>query len=288
MNIPEYIASGILESYVLGAVSDQERQEVNCLSAVYPEVRQELDQLTLAFEEYALTNSVEPPAELKNSIMAQLDFAAPTSTPAPSTTPEAIVRPMPINRDESVSNAEPEQTYTYKFTWMVAASLGLLVLAFSFYLFSRLNTAQQNLSALRSTNETLQTDLRQLRIRQEHDNDLVALLSQPGTQLIKLTGNDKAPTGAMNVIWNAKSQQVAVDVASLPSLPSDQQYQLWSLVDGKPIDAGVFDAGKAVGSVQRLNRTIGRADAFAVTIEKRGGSPTPNLSNLVAIKQLKV
>lgn len=280
MNVSEYIESGILESYVLGAVSDQERQEVNCLSAVYPEVKIELDQLSLAFEEYAVMNSVEPPADLKKTIMAQLDFAQPTQ--------EAIVRPMPVFRDESASLAEPERTYTYKFTWMVAASLGFLVLAFSYYLFSRLNTAQQDLVALRSANQTMQTDLSQLRIRQQHDNDLVALLSQPGTRIIKLTGNEKAPAGALNVYWNAGSQQVAIDVSSLPSLPADQQYQLWSLVDGKPIDAGVFDAGKAIGSVQRLNRTIGRADAFAVTIEKRGGSPTPTLSNLVAIKELKV
>lgn len=287
MNVPEYIASGILESYVLGAVSDQERREVDCLSSIYPEVREELNQLMLAFEEYALMNSVEPPAALKNSIMAQLDFAeSPTETPEVSTDP--IVRPMPVFRDESESQpTEPASGYTYKFTWMVAASIGLAVLAFSFYLFSQLNNAQQNLTALRSTNETLQNDLRRLRIRQQHDNDMVALLSEPGTQLIKLTGNEKAPTGAINVIWNARLQQVAVDVASMPALPPDQQYQLWSLVGGQPIDAGVFDAGEAVGTVQRLNRSIGKADAFAITIEKRGGSPTPNLSNLVAIKELK-
>ncbi len=276
MNVPEYIASGILESYVLGAVSEQERREVNCLSAIYPEVKEELDQLTLALEQYALLNSVEPPAELKNSIMAQLDFTKPA--------PEAIVRPMPVFRNESAE--EPGPSYTYKLSWMVAATIGLLVLGFSFYLFSQLSTAQQSVAALRSKNESMETDLNQLRVRQQHDQDLVALLSQPGTQVIKLTGNEKAPTGNMNVYWNARSQQVAVDVAAMPDLPADQQYQLWSLVDGKPIDAGVFEAGKAIGSLQRLNRAIGRADAFAVTIEKRGGSPTPNLSNLVAMVKL--
>ncbi|MBC8155362.1 MAG: anti-sigma factor [Bacteroidetes bacterium] len=280
MNLPEYIESGILESYVLGAVSDQERQEVNCLSAVYPEIREELDQLMLAFEEYATMNSVEPPAELKNSIMAQLDFAKPAQ--------EAVVKPMPVFRDEPVQSINSKQTYTYKFTWVVAASFGLVVLAFSYYLFSQLNTAKQSLVTLRTSNETLQANLRQLQVRQQHDNDLVALLSQPGTQVIKLTGNEKAPSGDLSVYWNARSQRVDIDVSSLPSLPADQQYQLWSLVDGKPIDAGVFDAGNAIGTVQRLNRAIGRADAFAVTIEKRGGSPTPNLSNLVAIKELKV
>ena len=50
MNVPEYIASGILESYVTGAVSDQERREVECMSAIYPEIRQELDELASSLE----------------------------------------------------------------------------------------------------------------------------------------------------------------------------------------------------------------------------------------------
>ena len=48
MNVTEYIASGILESYVMGAVSDQEQREVDCLSSIYPEVRTELDELSTA------------------------------------------------------------------------------------------------------------------------------------------------------------------------------------------------------------------------------------------------
>ena len=32
MNTKEYITSGILEEYVLGVVSDQERREIECLS----------------------------------------------------------------------------------------------------------------------------------------------------------------------------------------------------------------------------------------------------------------
>ena len=46
----------------------------------------------------------------------------------------------------------------------------------------------------------------------------------------------------MLVFWNTRTHQVAVQVQSLPPLPADKQYQLWSMVDGKPVDAGVFDA----------------------------------------------
>ena len=86
MNVTEYIASGILESYVMGAVSDQERREVECLSSIYPDVRQELDHLSVALEQYTQLYSVEPPASVKAKLLAQLDFDQPQET---------VVRPMP-------------------------------------------------------------------------------------------------------------------------------------------------------------------------------------------------
>ena len=53
MDIKEYISSGILESYVLGNASEQERREVECISSIYPEIRQELDALSRSLEKYA-------------------------------------------------------------------------------------------------------------------------------------------------------------------------------------------------------------------------------------------
>ncbi len=43
MNISAYIDSGILEEYALGIVSPQEKQEVECLTQVYPELKAELE-----------------------------------------------------------------------------------------------------------------------------------------------------------------------------------------------------------------------------------------------------
>ena len=265
MNVTEYIASGILESYVLGSVSDQELREVNCLATIYPDIRHELDQLSAALESYALSHSVEPPASVKAKLLEQLDFEKPMKT---------VVRPMPVDRTSGP---------TYQATWIVAASVGLLLLLFSFFLLSQLRTNKESLAQIRTANGSLQSELRQLRDSQQAAEQTLALLRQPGTRTLELRGNDKAPQGDMLIFWNARTQQVAVEVKSLPALPTDQQYQLWSLVDGKPVDAGVFDANGANRALQRLNRRIGRADAFAVTIEKRGGSPTPTMSTLLAM-----
>ncbi|WP_027303278.1 anti-sigma factor [Rudanella lutea] len=267
MDVSEYIASGTLELYALGAASDQERREVECLASIYPEIRQELDQLTEAMERYALVHSVDPPADLKEAIMSKLSFE-----PAP--VQEPIVKPMPVSRP------------TFQFTWVAAASVGLILLSFALFLVNQLRESQQVQSSLRSTNNSLQDEIRQLRDRQQSADAAIALLKQPGTRVIQVLGNDKAPNGRLAVYWNAQLKQVAVEVGSLPKLAENQQYQLWSLVDGKPVDAGVFENLPTNGQLQRTNRSIGAADAFAVTIERRGGSPTPTLTALVAVGQV--
>lgn len=265
MDINEYIASGTLELYALGAANDQERREVECLSSIYPEIKQELDRLTVAMENYALTYSTEPPAELKAQIMGKLSFGEPLPQPEPA------VKQIPISKP------------IYNFTWIAAASVGLVLLAFALFLVNQLRESQKIQLTLRSSNTSLQDEIRQLRDRQQGSDAALALLKQPGTRIISVAGNDKAPEGRLAVYWNATSKQVAVEVNGMPKLSDDQQYQLWSLVDGKPIDAGVFENISANGHIQRMNRSIGAADAFAVTIERRGGSPTPTLSALVAV-----
>lgn len=267
MNVTEYIASGILESYVLSAVSQQEQREVECLSAIYPEIRSELDALSTALENYALLHSLEPPVALKAKLMSQIDF---------NESPRTIVRPMPVER-----NSIP----TYRGTWIVAASVGLLVLIFSFFLLSQLRTNQNTVVTLRAANGSLQSEVRQLRDKQGYDEQRLAVLQKAGMRVIQLRGNQKAPNSDMFVYWNTQTRQVSVDIKSLPTLASNQQYQLWSMVDGKPVDAGVFesDTTRPGQALQLLKRPVGRADAFAVTVEKRGGSPVPTLSTLLAL-----
>ena len=70
-------------------------------------------------------------------------------------------------------------------------------------------------------------------------------------------------------------------LASLPAPSEEQQYQLWAIVDGQPVDAGVFDIEK--GNILQQLKTISNAQAFAVTLEKKGGSPTPTLAALFLI-----
>jgi anti-sigma-K factor RskA len=77
------------------------------------------------------------------------------------------------------------------------------------------------------------------------------------------------------LFWDTKTKDVYIMPNKLPKVEDDKQYQLWALVDGKPVDAGVLDP--RCGSVCKM-KNIPAAQAFAITLEKAGGSPTPTLS----------
>jgi len=102
--------------------------------------------------------------------------------------------------------------------------------------------------------------------------------------VIELKGTDVSPKSLATVYWNNQSNDVYLMVKDLPPPPSDMQYQLWAMVDGKPVDAGVFDTGK--GNVLQNMKTAISPQAFAVTLEKKGGSPTPTMEAMYLIGQV--
>jgi anti-sigma-K factor RskA len=70
--------------------------------------------------------------------------------------------------------------------------------------------------------------------------------------------------------------EVYIDPSNLPEAPAGKQYQLWAIVDGKPVDGGMIITTKKDNKyrIQKM-KTFGKAEAFAVTLETEGGNPTP-------------
>ncbi|RRB02107.1 hypothetical protein [Larkinella rosea] len=61
MDIQQYIASGVLEAYLLGIASEEEQHEVQQMKVLYPEISSAIDDLEVVIESYCLENSVPPP-----------------------------------------------------------------------------------------------------------------------------------------------------------------------------------------------------------------------------------
>ena len=74
------------------------------------------------------------------------------------------------------------------------------------------------------------------------------------------------------------------NIDNLPALPSDKQYQLWALKGGVPIDLGVMDDS----TLLQFQKSTRLAEAFAITIEKAGGSPTPTMTELIMLGKISL
>ena len=74
MNIQEYIASGILEMYVLGDVTPEEALEVEKLAAVHEEIRNEIEEISDALQQYAAAQTAAPHPALKPFLIATIDY----------------------------------------------------------------------------------------------------------------------------------------------------------------------------------------------------------------------
>jgi len=79
-----------------------------------------------------------------------------------------------------------------------------------------------------------------------------------------------------------------IDLADLNMPVNDKahQYQLWALVGGKPVSLGVFDKDDADSSLMKEMKSVPVAQAFAVTLEPRGGSINPTMSQMMVIGNL--
>ncbi len=102
---------------------------------------------------------------------------------------------------------------------------------------------------------------------------------------VAMSGLPSSASSFATVWWNRRSQDVYLDLHTMPSLASNEDYQLWAIVDGKPVDLGVFNPDAADAAVVRMKR-VGAPQAFAVTIEPKGGRTTPTLERMVVLGKI--
>ena len=272
MDIQEYILSGAIESYVLGLASANEINELQTLSDAHSEVKLAISSFEKALERQALANAVLPPSTLKVLVMQALAKEGMNIT----------------NGAISISKSNSQSAQTISLTsapksirWMrgaIAASV-LLILGSSilnFYLYSQYKKYSDQYAdlleeekSLLAKNISLQTNFNAIK-----DTAILPVQMKAASPL---------GTGSMaTVMWNKQSTDVYLIVNNLPPHATDRQYQLWAIVDGKPVDAGMIDISKNEFGLIKMAK-ISNAQAFAITLEKKGGSPTPDMTQLFVL-----
>ena len=74
VDVNNYINSGIIEEYVLGLCSNEDKLEVEQLAQSHPEILSAINDFSQSIEHYTNENSIEPNPAIKPMLIATIDF----------------------------------------------------------------------------------------------------------------------------------------------------------------------------------------------------------------------
>lgn len=257
MNIKDYINSGILEAYMAGELNEVEMQEVDRLAAIYPAIKQELEELRSSITSYAQSTDQAPPSRvLTNALKAIREDE----------------KDRFIHEIENPKNEIQIKRVNVVPVWSIAASIMLVVsVGFNYIFYTEFKSAKDNYELAAYENANLAASVEQASQELQYASLRVAHFLNEDNIHVRMDGLEMAPESFANVFWNAKTNAVFISVDNLPEPPHGHQYQLWAIKPGlAPIDAGIFDHTQLI---QELKVIKGNVQAFAVTLEKEGGSP---------------
>ncbi|MGB0176485.1 MAG: anti-sigma factor [Owenweeksia sp.] len=269
MDVKEYIESGIIEAYATGMLVDTDAKEVEQMGSKYPEVQAAILQAQSTLASLTKAYAVQPKPEWKDDIL-NAAFAAKGDSTANIKDP--VVRSL---KDESSSRKSSTSV------WAIAASIALIVsLGINAFQYATLNDFRAELTATNLRLAELEESNQVLVANYKEANQNLAVLTDPGTASFVMKGVEgRNPEFRADVFWNSTTEMVYLNVKNLPHAPNGKQYQLWALLDGKPIDMGVFDGVDPEKTLKAMGSVPG-AQAFAVTLEPKGGSVNPTLEEM--------
>ncbi|MBO9584572.1 MAG: anti-sigma factor [Flavobacterium sp.] len=259
MEAQEYIESGILELYVYGLLSEKENLEIAELAKNNPEVDQEIISIEKAI--IALSSSFSPFHSVENfeKIKARLEL-----------------------KHGKVVDMKPASNWSQYVGWAAAV---LLLLGLG-YQTLELTKTKEAISTVGNEKNKIQREyafLDQQNKQTEKNLKIVRDIKNTG---VTLGGQAVSPTSFAKVYWNQQTKTTYIDAAGLPTPPKGMVYQVWSLKLSPvltPTSIGLLDNFE--GNAQKIFAVsqTDSAEAFGITLEPAGGSPTPTMTQLYTL-----
>jgi anti-sigma-K factor RskA len=166
--------------------------------------------------------------------------------------------------------------------WLAAAALVLLGLAvWGLAGQARLRDEVQRLAAARDSQarevERLSREVSAARTQAVRAEQALQVLAAPGVRSVVLAGLGPSPGAKGRAYVNPSTRDALFYAFDLPALPADKTYQLWFIAGGKPFSAGTFAVDPRGAASLRVDRVadVRQIQAWAVTVEPRGGVPQP-------------
>jgi len=263
LNTKEYISSGIIESYILGFASPEEAGILECVMKNNAEVKAAFEEAQKTLEDLATAQAVTPPNDLKSKIWSKIQQ-------------EEIVEEVKPVVSTDIPAAKPQEEIriqgnsNWKVYSMAASVLFLVSVAGNLFWMNKQSETKQEIAKM-------QTEKKSQDLAMQKMNQKMNMVSNPDMKMVMLKGVEKHTDSKAMVFWDKNTKEVYLNAESLPKAPEGMQYQLWAIADGKPVSAGMYTEDKD-SKVALAN--IPNAQAFAITLEKQGGSSVPTMENM--------
>jgi anti-sigma-K factor RskA len=260
MDIKEYIASGILELYVAGTLSEKESQEVYALTLEYPELLNEVLQIEAAIIKLTAAASPGDTKHLYSRIKEKI-----------------------TNRDTKVIplDAKPNKQWFTYVSW--AASI---VFAAGFLWFADQNSQlKEQLRVADIDKELLEVQIEKGNSSLTEAKKLISVLRDKDIIPVPLAGQAVYPEAYAKVYWDKKSKSIVLDAQGLPEPPKGKVYQVWSLKLNPltPTSLGVIADFNTDENKLFTIENANASEAFGITLEPEGGSESPTLEQLYTL-----
>lgn len=261
MDSKEYIASGILELYVAGALSEKENEAVNAMMLKYPEVMQEVLEIEAAILNLTAATSSKDTSDIFDTVKEKLQLAD---------TEETNVIPL----------QKPRSLFRYA-GWAAAIILaGGLVLSVL-----KTNDLQSQIEVVKTEKEVLKEQIYKSNSDLTAATELLNVLRTKDIISIPLGGQAVSPTSYAKVYWDKKTNNVYLDLQGLPDPPEGKVYQIWSLTLNPltPTSLGVIEDFSTDKDKVFDLKNANESEAFGITLEPKGGSESPTMEQLYTL-----
>ncbi|MEO9660528.1 anti-sigma factor [Maribacter dokdonensis] len=258
MDVEKYIASGILELYVAGTLSEKENLEIANYAKEYPKIKKEIEEIEASILE--LSRKASPGYHYSfKALMNRIN---------------GEVKVVDMNEKRST----PFLSYM---GW--AASILLAVGLF--WMYQQNQDLKSNIEVVEKQNLDLEQQIADTDSSLEQTQELLNTLRDKNISVIPLGGQDVSPTSYAKAYWNKQEEKVFIDAKGLPEPPDGFVYQVWSLKLSPltPTSMGLLeDFATDENKVFALNNP-NESEAFGITLEPAGGSESPTLEQLYTL-----
>ena len=271
----EYKSSGILELYVSGVLSEEESREVESMAKKYPEIKAEIEAIEAVMLKLSESETQTPGDKLFDKILEQINEEDAES---------------PVIGDYEEDNIIPLHPFhdrqRRRYISLMAASVALFLLSSvsNVYFFNKWKSTEKDYTAMQKSMTSVAEQYKKASYQINSMSDELASYKGKDVKVVMLNPVKKGMEYKAVALWNPKMKSVELKIMNLPPAPAGKQYQLWAIADGKPVDAGMVSD---MGSMEAM-KSIGSAQAFAITLENAGGSPTPTMTAMVVMGAVEI